>query len=112
MSNRKATLFVFAKGELHFETLLLNLKFHFKSSLSRFKKTLLCFPETLVRSRGHCSEFCTHLSVFLLGGDNFWTRYYRFISRSKQTAKDRARCAFIQPVKANQAVNQGNLELG
>ena len=26
--------------------------------------------------------------------------------------KDWARCAFIQPVKANQAVNQANLELG
>ena len=34
-----------------------------------------------------CSEFCTHLSVFLLCGANFWTRYYRFRSRSKQTTK-------------------------
>ena len=31
-----------------------------------------------------CPESRTHLSVFLLGGDTFWARYYRFISSSNK----------------------------
>ena len=85
----------------------------FQKNTPLFSGNTCPFYKSVKCNRGiTCPEFCTHLSVFLLGGDAFLARYYRFRSRSKQTAKDRARCAFIQPVKANQAVNQGNLELG
>ena len=55
----------------------------------------------------------SHYKPFCYSEDAFLNRLFivLILDQLKQS-KVWARCAFIQPVKANQAVNQANLELG
>ena len=80
------------------------------------KKAFLVFEKHFRDTRpvkGLAVQFSIHYKPFCYSEDAFLNRLFivLILVQLKQS-KVWARCAFIQPVKANQAVNQANLELG